>query len=531
MSIPTYNEIRLTPQNNSVALTALLDGDVVYSETLTSADYTASVRSNAPGDESIYIMHVPTRKIVFTFPVTAITRPEPAKWKSDVRVLVLLLSADPYFNELTTRTTQGWTPERDAAGLVRVSEPRTLFDNKFTDQIDPAFWDFLLNGGAIVAQSPLTSAVTLTVPAVAGARAVLQTKEYFIYQPGKSFRFKLTGVLHSAINAGLTVRWGYFDDANDVPSLANKPHGGNGIFIEYSGGQYWYVIRSSTSGTQVDTRVARANWNIDSFNGRGANGENVIDFTKTQLFDFDFLWQGVGDVRCGLFVNNIPMLAHQFHNGNDITAPYMSTANLPLRFEIINVNGAASASTTVVCQEIISEGGYDPRGYTTVWPRLGVGGVANMSTNSNEYHIATFRYNPSRVRNLSKPFAVLANCTTAANIGINLWLNMELTGLVGLPAFSPVDPQSNLEVAAASIDLGATPGAATRLANARLLDRLEFTSLANAGVAQGLEERVKMGASIAGVSDTITLTAYKLDGIISGLTETVRASIKWTEFN
>jgi hypothetical protein len=52
--------------------------------------------------------------------------------------------------------------------------------------------------------------------------------------------------------------------------------------------------------------------------------------------------------------------AHSFHHANIITSTYITTASLPLRYEITNT-GATSGSSTMkqVCSTVISEGGYE----------------------------------------------------------------------------------------------------------------------------------------------------------------------------
>ena len=73
----------------------------------------------------------------------------------------------------------------------------------------------------------------------------------------------------------------------------------------------------------------------------------------------DVEWLGVGDVRCGFVVSGKPLIAHVFHNENLRTAPYMTTACLPMRYEIKNTGITSSSSTLKqICSTAISEGGY-----------------------------------------------------------------------------------------------------------------------------------------------------------------------------
>ena len=71
----------------------------------------------------------------------------------------------------------------------------------------------------------------------------------------------------------------------------------------------------------------------------------------------------VGDVRCGFVVDGLMVPAHVFHNDNVNTTTYMTTAILPIRYEIENTSTTASASKLKqICSTVISEGGYTLEG-------------------------------------------------------------------------------------------------------------------------------------------------------------------------
>jgi hypothetical protein len=77
----------------------------------------------------------------------------------------------------------------------------------------------------------------------------------------------------------------------------------------------------------------------------------------------DIEWLGLGTVRMGFVINGQFILCHSFHHANLITSTYITTASLPLRYELTNT-GATSGSSTMkqVCSTVISEGGYELRG-------------------------------------------------------------------------------------------------------------------------------------------------------------------------
>jgi hypothetical protein len=77
----------------------------------------------------------------------------------------------------------------------------------------------------------------------------------------------------------------------------------------------------------------------------------------------DIEWLGEGTVRVGFIIDGNFIICHRFNHANLITSTYITTASLPLRYEITNTGATASASTLKqVCSTVISEGGYELRG-------------------------------------------------------------------------------------------------------------------------------------------------------------------------
>jgi hypothetical protein len=136
----------------------------------------------------------------------------------------------------------------------------------------------------------------------------------------------------------------------------------NGMYLELSGTTLSFVERSSSTGSLVETRVAQADWNVDKLNGSGPSGL-TLDITKAQILWMDIEWLGLGTVRLGFVINGEFIHCHSFHHANLIESTYITTASLPLRYEITNTAATASNSTLKqVCSTVISEGGYELRG-------------------------------------------------------------------------------------------------------------------------------------------------------------------------
>jgi len=234
----------------------------------------------------------------------------------------------------------------DAFGRLRISDPVTLFDSQLQYDKQPLLWDEEITGSATSTHLPNESAVDMAVTTTSGDRVIRQTKEYQRYQPGKS-QFILTTFVLGESQEGTNKLVGYGDDRN-------------GVFLGQDGGGEYLLLRTFTSGTPDDTRkVYRSNWNLDSLDGNGPSGF-TLDPSKSQIFIIDLEWLGVGRVRCGLNLNGVTYYVHEFLNANTLDKVYMTTANLPVRYEIQNTQAVASTSTLKqICSSVISEGGLD----------------------------------------------------------------------------------------------------------------------------------------------------------------------------
>lgn len=244
----------------------------------------------------------------------------------------------------------------DAFGRLRTSNPFTLFDS-FHRYQDNGKFATAVSGTANTEYQVNESVVDMNVGTASGDYCYRESKRVFAYQPGKSLLIMNTFVFN-ARKTNLRQRVGYFN-------------GNNGIFLEDDGTNLYLVLRSYSSGSIVETRVAQADWNVDKFNGTGVTGQvgtttghtAGLDLTKSNIFWIDIEWLGVGDVRCGFVVDGLMYPAHIFHNDNVKTTAYMTTAILPIRYEIENTGITASASKLKqICSTVVSEGGYEVTG-------------------------------------------------------------------------------------------------------------------------------------------------------------------------
>jgi hypothetical protein len=234
--------------------------------------------------------------------------------------------------------------QSDAFGRLRVSNPLTLFDTQ-ARYFDHQLFSSETSGGGSVTYNSDSSTFTLTVPD--GGSVFRETLKTFVYQPGKSL-LVLNSFKMNTPTANLQQRVGYFGEDN-------------GIFFEADGTTLNMVIRSSSSGSLVENRIAQSNWNGDKLDGTGTSGI-TLNPALVQIFWTDVEWLGVGSVRVGFVINGQFIVCHTFNHANQSgnTTTYMTTACLPIRYEITSTG--AIGTMLQICSTVISEGGYSLSG-------------------------------------------------------------------------------------------------------------------------------------------------------------------------
>ncbi len=390
----------------------------------------------------------------------------------------------------------------DAFGRARTAQPAALFGAQFQYDTQPLLFQTSVSGTGTVAKTTNESSLTLsTGGTLLGASAINQTKQYFRYEPGRSQQIMMTGII-GAQKANVRSRIGYFD-AND------------GVFFEMDGSNGMSVVqRSSTSGSPVDTHVAQSAWNTDPMDGTGPSGV-TLNFANGQIFVIDLQWLGVGRVRYGFSVNGQLVVCHTIYNANIVNLPYMNTANLPCRAEIVNTGVVASStSMTQICMTVISEGGdTNPSAYT-----FAASNGANFVSGIGSTRTALVSIRPkttfNSITNRSKitvtDFDVLDNSAPAA-----FWELVYNGTLGGSPSFNSVDNNSgvNFDVA------GTTCTGGTVLASGYIPGGGKTTST----IALNIE--IPFTLDFAGSTpDTITLC-------VSSTSTNIAASgaLRWTE--
>jgi hypothetical protein len=237
----------------------------------------------------------------------------------------------------------------DAFGRLRTSIPLTLFDSSHRYR-DNNLWSSLVVGtGSTVGFVTTQGLVNIGIGTTAGCSVIRETTKVFSYQPGKSLQVLNTFIMNPA-KANLLQRVGYFG-------------ADNGMYLELDGDTLYFAERSLSTGTT--TKISQHNWNIDTMLGVGhLNPSGVtLDISKAQILWMDIEWLGLGTVRMGFVIDGKFIHCHSFHHANIIESTYITTASLPVRYEIANTGITTSVSNLKqVCSTVISEGGYELRG-------------------------------------------------------------------------------------------------------------------------------------------------------------------------
>lgn len=263
----------------------------------------------------------------------------------------------PIYSSSTTES------QLDAFGKFRTTHPYTLLDIKIpvlNSSSTPTPTDAYLKNDLqlIYYNSPSGGSVTYgdsqaNISQDGDGQSISQSRQYCNYQPGKSLLIMMSFVFNNDTSTSddYLLRVGYYDKHN-------------GLFLQFDSSNdsdpVSVVLRSNklTDSSITDTVYTQSLWNMDKLDGTGNSGI-ILDFTKAQLLIIDLEWLSVGRVRVGFVCYGRIIYCHQITNVNSLSGPYMYTANLPVRYEIVN-NSSGVANLTQICSTVISEGGYKP---------------------------------------------------------------------------------------------------------------------------------------------------------------------------
>lgn len=381
----------------------------------------------------------------------------------------------------------------DAFGRLRVSQPYTLFDSQNRYAADNQF-DVAVAGTGTTTYLSNEAAVKMEVTGAGVGSVIRQSYRSFPYQPGKGLLVLATFVMDSSQSLNLTQRVGYYND-------------NNGVFFQRVDGTYSFVLRSSsipTPGTPSDVRtVNQSSWNGDKLDGTGASGL-TLDPSKAQILWMDFEWLGVGSVRCGFIIDGQYIVCHTFENANDVTSVYMTTAILPVRYEISTATAALAASMKAICCSVVSEGGFEQTSIDHVARRTTILGTIGTTF----LPLVSIRLASGRTGAVVLPNRVQVLPTTSQNYEVALVKNPTLTAATWA---ATVPSDSNVE-----FDVVATAMTGGTIVQTDYVTSSGSGGVQNTSLPNEYNWDLQLGASIAGVSDIYTVAIRTVSGATTG---------------
>jgi hypothetical protein len=350
------------------------------------------------------------------------------------------MPADPYrsFTDILRRGSV------NTFGNIKVATALTLFDSQQQYGDDAKIWENVFVGAGAVASLLNESTVQMSAGSTtSGDSCIRASRMYHRYQPGNGHCVLTTFCLDTAAVSNCRKRVGYFDVSN-------------GIFFEQNGTtDVALTRRTNVSGTPSDTdRTVQANWNLDNLSGTGgsANPSGILaDWTKAQHMRIQLQWLGVGMWEVEFLHGDSYIKVHRGRAANVLSTVYMTTANLPVRFEITNVGTAGSIGTMrQICAAVRSSGGaVDVEGK----PCIAANGATAISvtTRAPVLSVRAKTTGPNSVRNTGHIHPVHVDVNVGGNsIYYELVLNATLGGTAAV--WTDVDATNSL----AEFDIAST---------------------------------------------------------------------------
>lgn len=212
----------------------------------------------------------------------------------------------------------------DAWGNQIVSRPVSLFEGKFTYDIDPSRWFMYEDGVQVYAENAIQSAdgfgvITANTGSVASAR--LESRQCPRYQSNRGHRFSTSIIAPNPTAAG-TRHWGMGVDTEN----------GCGFRLKSDGNLYAVVVSGGVEDEQLIS--------------------HSFDVTKGNVYDIQYQWRGVGNYY---FYINL-QLVHTMEYLGTLETLSMENPALPC-----NITCTATSTEDVVlkcgCVDISSENG------------------------------------------------------------------------------------------------------------------------------------------------------------------------------
>lgn len=226
----------------------------------------------------------------------------------------------------------------DMTNRLRVANLNKILETVWQYDLQPRSWSTRLTGSGTVSgpgqKDPAYAQMATTT--ASGDKAELRTKRFLVYEPFRTHVVTMAMILGEG-KANLVKRFGQYT-------------GFNGWYFEQNGTSEFYVGYRNNSfeltGT-IDTRIERANWNIDRLDGTGPSGLNIANLLNNALtFVIEYVWHGTQGIRFEIEYFDKLYPVHEVVWSATEEKPFARSALLPINYEIENT-GAVASNTTI----------------------------------------------------------------------------------------------------------------------------------------------------------------------------------------
>ena len=383
----------------------------------------------------------------------------------------------------------------DKFARMRVSQMIPQFDLKQLHDERFLLMDFLAVGTGGKTYQAAESSTRLEC-AANGDISIAQSFQRFNYSSGNS-QFVGWTTWDFAIENDYEKRIGYFSSATTAP------------YETYDG---FFLSSDETNGIGINVykdgsvieQVYQGNWSENQLSG--------VDWDNNVLILCDFAWFGIDGIRWFAKIGDKVIHFHTSKFSGEIKGVYMLSPNQPFRAEIRCVSAPGGiGGFNYTCAAVASEGDAeqigivlsDNQGNTTI----------NASSTANKYGVVAVRLNSAKVDTLVDLLNFTLLGATNDDFLYEIWLNPTLAS--GSWSFNPI-ANSSVETAFG------TTGGQPRISGGTLVD--SGYQRRQTSDQKPFESAVRLGASIAGVSDII---AISVQPISNGLD--IYGSITWRE--
>ena len=265
-------------------------------------------------------------------------------------------------------------------GALLTNERKTLFQLRFTQDLQPNLYSIVKLTNANIALNSSTSAARHSITSGTSRYAIGQTWQRIPYYNGNPQFIDMT-FQDFDVETDIVKRLGTYTSTTTAPYNSDF----DGIFLESDGitDLTHKIVISNASSGDVYT-ILRDDWD-DPLDGTGSSGINY-DFDNFTLFSYDYLWLGGTAIRFYINYGGSKILFHTFQHSGLYKNTIFSTPNLPVRSEIRNNTTGGTGQFDFICTGISTSSTSDLGQESAFYIP-----VLNMSTASTEYLLAAWK--------------------------------------------------------------------------------------------------------------------------------------------